>query len=159
MAKKKLVHYFDSHSITMTTFFPLGEIINNHDATGRIAKWAMELMSYDVLYTPHIAIKSQDLADFITKWIEGQAQPALVDLEYWNMYFDRSLMLQGSRAGVILVSPNGNNMRYVLQLCFDGASNNIAEYEAQLHGLRTIGTLSIRRLVASRTWNSLSPRS
>jgi hypothetical protein len=33
MAKKKLVHYFDAHLITVVTSFPLGEIINNRDAT------------------------------------------------------------------------------------------------------------------------------
>jgi ribonuclease HI len=52
------------------------------------------------------------------------------------MYFDGSLMLQGAGVGVVLVSPNGNRMRYVLYLNFDeGATNNIAEYEALLHGL------------------------
>ena len=65
------------------------------------------------------------------------------------MYFDGSLMLQGVGAGVVLVSPNGNRMRYVLCLNFEGATNNIAEYEALLHGLRTTVTLRVRRLVAS----------
>ena len=38
LAKKKLVHYFDAHPITVVTSFPLGEIINNQNATERIAK-------------------------------------------------------------------------------------------------------------------------
>ena len=38
LAKKKLVHYFDAHPITMVTSFPLGEIINNRNATEWIAK-------------------------------------------------------------------------------------------------------------------------
>jgi hypothetical protein len=50
MAKKKLVHYFDLHPITVVTSFLLGEIVNNRDATGCIAKWAMELMSYGITY-------------------------------------------------------------------------------------------------------------
>jgi ribonuclease HI len=41
-------------------------------------------------------------------------------------------------------------MRYILHLNFEGATNNIAEYEALLHGLRTTVTLGVRRLVASR---------
>jgi hypothetical protein len=53
----------------------------------------MELMSYIITYTPCTAIKSQALADFITKWTEAHAEPAPVDLEYWNMYFNDSLML------------------------------------------------------------------
>jgi ribonuclease HI len=39
-------------------------------------------------------------------------------------------------------------MRYVLCLNFKGATNNIAEYEALLHGLRTVVTLRLRRLFA-----------
>jgi hypothetical protein len=58
LAKKKLVHYFDAHPVTMVTSFPLGEIVNNRDATRRIAKWAMELMAYDIAYAPRTAIKS-----------------------------------------------------------------------------------------------------
>ena len=58
-------------------------------------------------------------------------------------------MLQGVRAGVILVSHNRNRMRYVLHLNFGGATNNIVEYKALLHGLWTIVTLGVRRLVAS----------
>jgi len=43
--------------------------------------------------------------------------------------------MQGAVAGVVLVFPSGNRMRYVLCLNFQGATNNIAEYEALLHGL------------------------
>ena len=39
-------------------------------------------------------------------------------------------------------------MRYVLHLNFEGATDNIAEYEALLHGLRTTITLGVRRLIA-----------
>jgi ribonuclease HI len=58
-------------------------------------------------------------------------------------------MLQGVGVGVFLVSPSGNQMRYVLRLNFKGPTNNIAEYEALLHGLRTAVTLGVRRFVAS----------
>jgi len=38
IAKRKLRHYFESHPITVVTSFPLGEVVRNPDATGRIAK-------------------------------------------------------------------------------------------------------------------------
>jgi ribonuclease HI len=65
------------------------------------------------------------------------------------MYFDGSLMLQGAGAGVVLVSPSGNRMRYVLRLNFEGATNNIAEYDTLLYGLWTAVTHGVRRLVTS----------
>jgi len=58
------------------------------------------------------------------------------------MYFDGSLMLEGAGAGVLLISPKGEQLRYVLQLDFK-LSNNAAEYEALLHGLRIAESLSI----------------
>ena len=60
------------------------------------------------------------------------------------MFFDGSKMLNGSGAGVVLVSPRGDKLRYVLQIHFD-SSNNEAEYEALLYGLRMAISLGVRR--------------
>ena len=63
MASRKLRHYFQECSITVASEVPLNDIINNRDATGRIAKWATELLPFDIIYKPRRAIKSQVLAD------------------------------------------------------------------------------------------------
>jgi hypothetical protein len=39
---------------------------------GHISKWAVELSALNVDFTPHEAIKSQALADFVVEWIEIQ---------------------------------------------------------------------------------------
>ena len=82
ITKRKLRHYLESHSATVVTSFPLGEVIQNWDATGRIMKWALELMGQGISYAPRTAIKSQVLADFVAEWIEIQMLPALIDQEY-----------------------------------------------------------------------------
>ena len=43
MASRKLKQYFQGHPITVVSSAPLGDIIQNREATGRIAKWAIEL--------------------------------------------------------------------------------------------------------------------
>jgi hypothetical protein len=73
MAAKKLQHYFTEHEVSVVASFPLGEVVRNRDAMGRISKWAVELMGYGVKFVPHTAIKSQALADFIAEWTEIQA--------------------------------------------------------------------------------------
>ena len=82
IVKRKLRHYFESHPMTVVTSFPLGKVVQNRDATGRIAKWALELMGQGISYAPRTAIKSQVLADFVAEWIEIQMLPAVVDQEY-----------------------------------------------------------------------------
>ena len=52
MATRKLLHYFTDHEVTVVTSYPLGDIIRNRDAAGRISKWALELMGHDIRYTP-----------------------------------------------------------------------------------------------------------
>src|ERR1041385_9393779 len=65
MASRKLKHYFQEHPITVVSSAPLADIIQNREATGRIAKWAIELGAYHIKYNPRTHIKSQALADFI----------------------------------------------------------------------------------------------
>ena len=49
-AARKLRHYFQEHSVTVVSKAPLGDIINNADATGRVAKWGIELAAFDITY-------------------------------------------------------------------------------------------------------------
>ena len=59
MASQKLRHYFQECSITVASEVPLNDIINNRKAIGQIAKWAIELLPFDITYKPRRAIKSQ----------------------------------------------------------------------------------------------------
>jgi ribonuclease HI len=62
------------------------------------------------------------------------------------MYFDGSLKLEGTGAGVLLISPKSEQLKYVLQI-FWKISNNEVEYEALLHRLRVAISLGIKRLL------------
>ena len=112
---------------------------------GRITKWALELMGQGISCAPQMAIKSQVLADFIAEWIEVQMPSAVIDQEYWMMYFDGSLMKKGTDMGLVFVSPLRVRMRYVVRLYFP-SSNNVAEYEALVNGLHIAIELGVRRL-------------
>jgi hypothetical protein len=46
----KLSHYFQAHEIEVHTSSTLGEILNNREANGKIAKWAIELSMDDIIY-------------------------------------------------------------------------------------------------------------
>ena len=65
--------------------------------------------------------------------------------EYWMMYFDGSVVAPGSGARVVLISPYGSRLRYMIHFHFL-ASNNTVEYEALINGLRIAIELGATRL-------------
>jgi ribonuclease HI len=62
------------------------------------------------------------------------------------MYFDGSYTLKGAGAGVVLIPPEGDVLKYAIQLEFS-ATNNIMEYEGLVNGLRLAKDLGIRSLL------------
>jgi hypothetical protein len=140
---RKLRHYFESHKITVVTDFSLGDILHNRDAARCISKWTVELGALNVDFTLQKVIKSQALADFVAKWTEIQQPMPDVILDDWKVYFDGSLKLGGAGAGVLLISLDGKQLKYVLQILWQ-AMNNEVEYEALIHGLRVAISLGIK---------------
>jgi ribonuclease HI len=126
--------------------FPLADILHNQDATGHISKWAVELGALSINFKPRTAIKSQALVDFMAEWRENQIPTPANKPEHWTMYFDGSLKLDGGGAGVLFISPRGEQLKYVLQILWE-VSNNEAEYEALLHRLCLAISLGIKQLL------------
>jgi hypothetical protein len=112
----KLRHYFQEYSISVVTDYPLGDILRNQDATGRISNWAVELGALNIDFKPRTAIKSQALVDFMAEWRKNQLPTPTEHPEHWVMYFDGSLKLEGAGAGILLISPTGEQLKYVLQI-------------------------------------------
>jgi hypothetical protein len=63
--------------------------------------------------------------------------------EHWKMYFNGELNLEGTRAGVLFISPHGEQPKYVLQIHYK-ASNNGAKYDALIHELHIKVSLGIK---------------
>ena len=83
--------------------------------------------------------------DFVTEWTEVQLPTPNVTHEYCTMYFDGSVMVPSSGAGVVLNSPDGSRLHYAIRLHFS-ASNNAVEYEDLINGLRIAIELGATRL-------------
>jgi hypothetical protein len=135
----------------VVTSFSLGDILHNREANGRIAKWALELMSLDLSFKPRTSNKSQALADFVAKWTECQEDTPTEKMEYWTMQFVGTKRLSGTGAGVVLISPNGERLSYVLWIHFS-ASHNVAEYEDTSSWIKDCGIL--RDSASDSSWMS-----
>jgi hypothetical protein len=81
LTRRKLRHYLESHPVTVVSSFPLGEIIQCREASGRIAKWVVEIMGETISFAPRKVIKSQVLADFVAEWVDTQLPAALIQPE------------------------------------------------------------------------------
>ena len=107
----------------------------------------MELRALSIEFLPRSTIKAQALADFIAEWTEIQDLTPDERSKHCVMYFDGALNLDGASAGILFISLRVVQLMYILQLLFK-ATNNAAEYEALIQGLRIAASLGIKWLLA-----------
>jgi hypothetical protein len=143
MTSRKLNHYFLAHTVQIVSNRQLAHVLQSEEATGRIAQWAVEIGQYDVEFVPRRAIKSQALTNFIAEWTDSGVRGIDELPDHWVMYFDGSYTLKGVGAGVVLIPPEGDILKYAVQFEFR-ATNNIEEYEGLVTGLRLAKDLSFR---------------
>ena len=85
------------------------------------------------------------LADFIAEFTypyEEEDPP----LETWTVQTDGIATKKVGEVGVVLISPKKEILKYAIRLRFL-ATNNEAEYEALLTGLRLVKALRIKNLI------------
>ena len=143
---RKLCHYFEYYKIAVVTEFPLGDILRNKEANDCIIKWAVELGTYSIEFRSRPTIKSQALADFVAEWTEIQEPITATCPEHWVMYFDSALNINDAGADILFITPTKDKLQYVLRIHFL-AFNNVAEYEACLHGLCIAVELDVKCLM------------
>ena len=123
---------------------PIKKEMNKPEAAGRMVQWAIELSQFDIEYCPQTAIKAQALADFIAEF----TIPENVDDQegLWMIRTDGSSTQKGGGAGIVIISPEKDVLKYGVQLKFP-ITNNEAEYEALLTGLRIARALGAENIV------------
>jgi hypothetical protein len=94
----------------------------------RITQWVVEIGQYDIEFIPRRAIKSQALVDFIGEWTDSDLRGIDELPDHWVMYFDGSYILKEAGASVMLIPPEGDILKYAIQLEFP-ATTNIVQYE------------------------------
>ncbi|XP_012852918.1 PREDICTED: uncharacterized protein LOC105972502 [Erythranthe guttata] len=142
-AARKLRPYFQSHQVIVLTNYPLKQILRSPETSGRLAKWAIELSEYGVEFKPCPAIKAQILADFV---VEMTTSEESTSIPIWTVNVDGSSTATGGGACIVLTSPDGDEFEYAQRFDFK-ASNNEAEYEALIAGIRLALAAGARKLI------------
>ncbi|GFZ14660.1 hypothetical protein Acr_24g0008500 [Actinidia rufa] len=141
-------------------------ILQRPSTSERLLKWFIKLNEFHISYRPRMAIKAQALVDFITEFTNDVApEPAVVlpevetleeqkatkeqnpdeDLARWKLFISGSSNHHGCGAGLVLQTLSGDQMEYAIRIGFK-ATNNEAEYEALLAGLRVATKLGVEFL-------------
>ena len=140
VASRKLRPYFQANPIIVMTDQPIRKAMNKPEASGQMVQWAIELSQFNVEYRPRIAIKAQVLADFIAEFTSPEE--ANCPEELWMINTDGSSTQHGGGAGIVITSLENDVIEYGVQLKFP-ITNNEAEYEALLAGLRIVRALGV----------------
>ncbi|KAG7536468.1 Ribonuclease H-like superfamily [Arabidopsis suecica] len=148
---RKLRPYFQSHTVAVLTNQPIKAALHSPSLSGRMTKWAVELSEYDIDFRARPAMKSQVLADFIVELPIADSDDTALNTDSgngtWILYSDGSSTSHGSGVGIRLVSPTGEMLEQSFRLRFT-ATNNVAEYEALIAGLRLAIGMNVQRLRA-----------
>ncbi|GJV90998.1 reverse transcriptase domain-containing protein [Tanacetum coccineum] len=152
-ASKRLKRYFQAHPIIVITDQPIQQVLSRPEVAGRLQKWSIELGEYAIHYRPRVSVKGQILADFIVERPEEDSPDTLMEVEEalpepWILFTDGSSCTDGFGAGLILTNPEGMEFTYALRFRFD-ATNNEAEYEALIAGLRITEQMGVKNLQAN----------
>ncbi|GJQ95698.1 reverse transcriptase domain-containing protein [Tanacetum coccineum] len=113
-------------------------------------KWSIQLGEFGIHYRPRVSVKGQVLADFIVERPEEEGQDDSAREEEplparWTLFTDGSSCVDGCGAGVILTDPEGVEFTYALRFQFE-TTNNEAEYEALIAGLRIAEKMGVKNL-------------
>jgi ribonuclease HI len=106
--------------------------------------WSIELSEFDITFVPRGSIKSQVLADFVLEMTSPQEKE---DKSPWTLSVDGASNIKGSGAGVILEGLDGVLIEQSLRFAFK-ASNNQAEYEALIAGMKLAKDMEVADLRA-----------
>ncbi|KAI5342511.1 hypothetical protein L3X38_010386 [Prunus dulcis] len=163
ISARRLRPYFQAHGIKVLTNQPLRQVPQKLEISGRLIKWAIELREFDIQFIPRPAEKGQTVTDFIFELTPSTVQPTREvitetslpdepDVErfdtstpVWGLHDDGSANQQGCGAGLVLTTPDGLKIEYALRFNFR-TSNNEAEYEALLAGLRLAKSMNAKQI-------------
>jgi len=138
---------------------PIKYLLEKPILTDRLVRWQTFLSQFDIIYVTQRAVKEQAIVEHLAHLPLPTFSPA--DAEFpdeelktlffidtipsWVLYFDGALNSKGTGIGAVLLSPEGVIIPQAIQLTFP-ATNNMAEYEALLAGLKLALVINVKEL-------------
>ncbi|XP_022042038.1 uncharacterized protein LOC110944696 [Helianthus annuus] len=148
---RRLRRYFQAHPIKVVNDQPVKNVLEKPKKFGRLAKWAVELGEHNITYVLRKVVKAQIIFDFILE-VPKEATTKVntintesSDPDTWKLFTDGASRIDGSGAGLVLINHEGLEFTYALRLEFQ-TTNNEAEYEALIVGLKPAKEMGVQKL-------------
>lgn len=166
-ALKKLRHYMLTHQIQLIARAdPIRYVLSQPLLAGRLGKWALLMMEFDITYVPQKAVNRQALAEFLAAHPVPDDSPLITELPdedvftietepSWELCFDGASRTENDRhgtprkragAGLVFKTPQGGVIYHSFSLLKEECSNNEAEYEALIFGLLLALSMEVRSI-------------
>ncbi|VFQ84418.1 unnamed protein product [Cuscuta campestris] len=146
---KRLTPYFQAHRIVVLTNESLASLTRSPAASAIMTKWAVFISQYNLEFRPRPSIKGQALADFQVECTVREMTRARVETrvedDWLVMSIDGSSGSRSCGAGIVLITPESFRIYYAIRFQFR-VSNNEAEYEALINGVKILGKLGVSRV-------------
>nr|GEX27913.1 hypothetical protein [Tanacetum cinerariifolium] len=123
--------YFEAHPVKVITDQPIKNILNNTKTSRKLAK----------IFFSDAPEGEQEELYFQMPEVPVEKD----DIEIWTLFTDGASSRKGSGAGLVLIGASGIEYTYALRLTFP-STNNEAEYEALLAGLRIARQMNISNI-------------
>jgi hypothetical protein len=81
--------------------------------SGRIGKWILVLLEFDLCYESAKVVKGQVMAYFVTQHCNTVDS---LEIAPWTLFFDGSTCGEGACIGIVLISPQGKKYEFLLPL-------------------------------------------
>jgi hypothetical protein len=131
---RKFRHYLlNGECVVYSKFDVIKHMLPMPIFNGRICKWILALSEFELKFESAKAVKGQVIADFITEHHNPSIE--LLEITPLALFFDGSSCGKGVGVGILLISPRGEMFEFAIPIQ-PTVTNNQAEYEALLRGLR-----------------------
>ena len=131
---------------------PLNYLFEKLALSGRLSRWLILLVEFDLKYVARKTIKGSIVSYFCAKNpVEGEdgredfLDEGILDVELraWKMYFDGVGNQYWNGIGVLLITLEGSHKLLAVKLNFE-ATNNIVEYEACIAEMEALWELGVK---------------
>ena len=113
----KLKYYLIPCEVSISQFNVIRYIFSFSMLHNQVRKWMLAFTEFSLHFVPAKVVKGQALANFLVDHLRLEIKEAnIIGMKPWKLYFEGLRHQNGTRVGILLVSPLGEPTTFFLSL-------------------------------------------